>query len=629
MKYLDIKSLDKYIEGSERYRRFLAEARSDADRYFSSFDDSTSRISRWAHHYFCKKEGGRLIYNPESPESHVCSICGTEYSSDLLNGVWYTIYRNEGAVNAWKSALIYRTSGEKKYLDYLISYVSWYDKHYLDFRLHKKEGEEFDTLEEAGWGCSRIMPQSLNESIFIIRIINALEMVREDLPEGFIEGLEKGLFAHVFELFRPQVNEIHNIPTWLNSGIAVMGLFTGNKEMIDFAFNGKLGLKAQLEKGVTADGFWYEGSIHYNFFLLEGVVNALLFAELKGYSFPEGKEILAKMLESAYGYAFDNHQFPNPNDGWPDLNLKTYSYVYSASVKVLGEDSQAAKLLGAILNQKVERGTVPLSKPIYFDNDVSMEEILFARDVRDRYREIPRTGSRNFPSSNCSTIKGNGLNIFVKYGHNGPSHAHPDKMEIEVLYKDVCLSRDLSNSGYGNPFCNEWHRVSASHNTVVIGGENHTGLGMGEILAAEDDYIKVSASEVYEGTAFTREIRILDQGFSDVFEIEQTDVKDCDYFFHVEGVLESDLVTEPARTGYTNNGYQHLKDVRKVCCRTDNLELRWDVKGVPFSSVIDMRNKEIFIMQSPDNPVVNYRTTMMIRETGRSVKYKLNWTVNL
>ncbi len=628
MKYLDIESLDTYIEGSERYRSFLAEARTDADRYFSSFDDSPSRISRWAHHYFCKKEGGRLIYNPESPESHVCSICGTEYSSDLLNGVWYTIYRNEGAVNAWKSALIYRTSREKKFLDYLISYVSWYDEHYLDFRLHKKEGEEFDTLEEAGWGCSRIMPQSLNESIFIIRIINALEMVREDLPEGFIEGLEKGLFAHVFELFRPQVNEIHNIPTWLNSGIAVMGLFTGNKEMIDFAFNGKLGLKAQLEKGVTADGFWYEGSIHYNFFLLEGVVNALLFAELKGYSFPEGKEILAKMLESAYGYAFDNHQFPNPNDGWPDLNLKTYSYVYSGAVKVLGEESRAARLLGAILNQRGERGTIPLSKPIYFDNDVSMEELLFAREIRDRYRDIPGSGSSNFPSSNCSIIKKNGMNLFIKYGHNGPSHAHPDKMEIEVLYKDICLSRDLSNSGYGNPFCNEWHRVSASHNTVVIGGENHTGLGTGEILASEADRLKVRADEVYKGVTYTREVRILEYGFTDVFEIEQDEDNVCDYFFHVEGTLKSQLEMKSAETGFSSNGYQHLKDVKKVEYGSESLTLLWDVKGTVFGSTIDMENKELFIMKSPDNPVVNYRTSMMLRQRGKSVNFKLSWSAN-
>ncbi len=48
------------------------------------------------------------------------------------------------------------------------------------------------------------------------------------------------------------------------------------------------------------------------------------------------------------------------------------------------------------------------------------------------------------PTSNFAMLRNNNWNVFVKYGLNGKSHAHPDIMNIEVMYKDQRISRDLS-----------------------------------------------------------------------------------------------------------------------------------------------------------------------------------------
>ncbi|MDD4083359.1 MAG: hypothetical protein PHD05_08270, partial [Sphaerochaetaceae bacterium] len=99
--------------------------------------------------------------------------------------------------------------------------------------------------------------------------------------------------------------------------------------MFHWCYNCEFGIKSQLSTGVTEDGFWFEGSILYNFFLLEGITSFMLLSEVYNQPFEQKEKlILNNMLVKAYMYSFDNDILPNPNDGWPNLNLKTFSNVY-------------------------------------------------------------------------------------------------------------------------------------------------------------------------------------------------------------------------------------------------------------------------------------------------------------
>ncbi|MDC7221045.1 MAG: heparinase II/III family protein [Spirochaetales bacterium] len=625
MNYLNQDLLGMVKENHAPTKDFLKNAAKEADTYFENFKDDPSAVSVWAHHYFCKEEGGLLIYNPETPEKHVCSICGKEYNNELLNGAWITMYRNSGAVNAWKAATLYKAEGDKKYLNYLIDYLTYYAENYSKFLRHNKDGLIFQEGEQAKWGVSRIMPQNLNEGIWITRVVNALEIVKEDLSADFIKMLEEKLFTPAFEMLKPQVHKVHNIPCWLDCTIGAMGLFLGRDDMVDFAFNGELSVNKQLEDGVTADFFWYEGSIHYNSFLLEGLVNLLLFTEIYGYDFAKGKEIIKNMLLSLYDYAFDDHRLPNPNDGWPDVNLKTYSYIYAMATRVFGEDSEIGKRLCSIVTADGERGTIPLSRPYYFKNDVSLEELLFTPALRYGKKEAVLNENRLFPASYCGMIGSGKSSVFLKYGHNGPSHAHPDKMTLEFILDGTCVSRDLSNSGYGNVYCNEWHRVTASHNTVMVNGENQNGFEGGECLTYEADRIHAKAENVYPGTTYERDLKIGDKDLSDSLTVTLSEESVCDYFFHVEGAPEGDLGGVSAEIGYETNGYQHLSDVVKIPVDGDTKEIVWTVGDKKVSSIIDVADAELYMAKSPDNPVVNYRTSIIVRKKGKSCQFTNNW----
>ena len=83
-----------------RNRQAILAMKKDVDDFLPSFCDSPAKLSRWGHHYFCDDDGGRLIFDLNSPHSHRCEICGKVYSNDVQDGVWVTFYRNRAVVLA-------------------------------------------------------------------------------------------------------------------------------------------------------------------------------------------------------------------------------------------------------------------------------------------------------------------------------------------------------------------------------------------------------------------------------------------------------------------------------------------------------------------------------------------------
>ena len=59
-----------------RNRQAILAMKKDVDDFLPSFCDSPAKLSRWGHHYFCDDDGGRLIFDLNSPHSHRCEICG-------------------------------------------------------------------------------------------------------------------------------------------------------------------------------------------------------------------------------------------------------------------------------------------------------------------------------------------------------------------------------------------------------------------------------------------------------------------------------------------------------------------------------------------------------------------------
>ncbi|WZL81183.1 heparinase II/III family protein [Vallitaleaceae bacterium 9-2] len=611
-----------------KIEQMAIEMENEVKIFAQKFSDDPKHQSAWGHHYFCEKDGTALIFNPENENEHKCPLCQTTYESKLYKEVWRYIYRNNAAVTVLKAAALYKRTREKNLLKIILDISQFYIYKFEEFPLHNKEGLYFNTYEEMQWGCGRIMPQNLNESIFFIRIFMALELVKKDLPKEFIEYIKNTFASQIFELLKSQVVKIHNISCWMNNAIGVIGLFSSRQDLIQFAFEGPYNNRRQLLEGVTEDGFWYEGSIHYNFFTLEGFMYLGIFAQRYKYTFDE-VAVLEKMLKAAYKYAFSNHILPNPNDGWPNINLKTYSYIYSMGVQIFGDNSETAQILRAILNNDSERVELPLSKPYYYNNEISLERFIFIPKFEMQGSIKKNDETTNFAASNFIILKNKTWNVFLKYGHHGPSHAHPDKMSIEVSTANKLITRDLSNAGYGAVICNEWHRKTPSHSTVIVDGTDHTSVEPGRLIDYTQESCVTQATKVYKDVDFKRSIKISETTLIDQFECNSNEVRTYDYVFHNEGNITEESLNKykwiSSDLGYADNGYQYYENVMKLDEESKEFVLDWQIKDLQLQSVFNTEDCEIYLAWTPDNPVNKLRRSLLIRKKMKNAVFYVTW----
>ena len=628
---MDYSNIGKLERGTlkKRYQDMLQHMGTEVTEFSEKFNDDYNKMSEWGHMYFCEEDGAILDFDLGKPHTHICTVCKKEYKSKQLDNVWVYFYRGKAIQTALNAAVVYKATKEMKYLKYVEKIIGYYAEHYTDFEIHSKDAAvEITTTGKLGY--ARIMPQELNEAVIMVKIARIMEILKEDISKEFSESV-RNMFREVFEILAPQVNKVHNKPCWSACAIGSMGFVIQDKEMIDFAFNSEFNINRQLEEGVTS-GIWYEGSMYYSFFTLEGIADLLLFAKTYNYHVPVLEETVELMLNTAYDYAFDNLIFPNPNDGWPDINLKTFSFLYHLGYKMFGEEK-----MGALL-RKIEKSDIPrrdpqLAKPYYFNNEISLEELLFNNDFNMEGVVCDKSGTSNFESSNVGILKNDSVNVFVKYGHQARSHAHADKMNIEVTLGGELVSRDISNSGYVSKLCNEWHRVTAAHNTVAVNGKNHTSIFRGEILEFNETECHVRSEKIYEnaidGVNFERKIQLSEKGFNDLFKVETKDGKTLDWFFHFEAGVEfmSNLETVQSDLGYHEDGYRHITNVREVKTEGDTIILNFKINSVEFTVELDLKDKKLILCNTVDNPVNAKRTSIILRSNKSNDTFTAKWNM--
>jgi len=598
----------------------LKDMEKDVVEFFETFNDDPAKFAGYGHNYFCEEDGGRLLFRLDSPEGHECPVCGHVYTEKKFTTTWVYLYRIRAVMEMMKSAYLYKITKETRYLNYITDTLMFYAENYKDFAVHKL-GVPTTNLNEGTSGAGRMMPQGLNESMAIVKILLALDVLNDEkvLEPEFLQFVKDNFFAPAIDgLLAHQINEIHNIKCWVLSAIGMAGAFFNEDRWVNLIHTGGYSITKQLKEGVTSDDFWYEGSIHYNFFTLEGVLSLMYFCKKYGREFGEAFDIPRRMLLASYDYAFENGMLPSPNDGWPNISLNTYAFQYYMALDVY-EDETLKAIIQEINTYTIGRQSLPLWDPYHFGN-IPLEA-LSGPPVHTAAKPKKR-GSILYPSSNFAFLRNNRVNLFLKYGHNGPSHAHPDKMTFDLMVDNVVMTRDLANAGYGSKICNEWHRMTAAHNTVAIDGGNHTDTNLGQVLHFSENEVSVKA-DVREGITFSRKFTITETEITDEFTINSETDHTWDYFLHIDGEMDCCCEKNPADLSYGANGYQHIKNVTKIGCKTFDIS----VKDVKCEITVLSDHDEAFLCETPDNPATRYRKTLVLRKRGKCAEFKVKWKI--
>ncbi|MFO7612489.1 MAG: heparinase II/III family protein [Clostridia bacterium] len=597
---------------------FFKDMMEKLDGFIETYHDEASRVTGWFHHYNCERCQGRLIFNIDNSNEHACSVCGHVNSSETLSRVWYNMYRGQANSSIYSSGAAYRLTGDMKYIRHIERILDFYSENYDDF-VSDPIAKRFE---------GKLMNQHLDDATSMMTILLGLDMVRERFSVEKLKYYYEKLFKREAEMFDFFANRIYNIPVWIKCAQAMTGVFFNEKEHIQKGIYGVYGVLDQLRKGVTAEGMWYEGSMHYHFYTLMPIAYLMFICRRMEFDIPEMPyiyETVEKMFEYPLRMMFANGRLPNPNDAHPFLEISMYrnQYEYAAAIY---DNSLFKGLCSGFRSDRTRPGTLAgLLLNVWNGGAAEMD-----------------FGTVINPESCTAMLRKDGTEVFLKFGTLTHLHRHPDVMNFEMGFDGDVVSYDIGNGGYASSLFVEWQRKTLCHNTVAVDqtDQYRMSLPFGTVEEAnpEDAYIKTKAKAVYEATDYTRSFRVSRNRVEDEFLVRNWETHDVDWFFYCKGQLSCPYPTEEVETlasGYLAKGspcdreyqaereagYQHFKDIRKFETDGDwfvdfvlpDKKIRVSMKGEPGTMV--------YLVNSPTSDKENMRRGVMVRRVASATTY--------
>lgn len=583
-------------------------------------DQPPTLESGWTHHYYCDDDATRLTFDFKKPHEHICPKCRRVYTGQPWDNAWRTMIHGSIASNIERAAILARLRpAEKKYAQYVRSNVLFYAEHYADYAVHGRNA-----------GKGKIMPQSLDEAIQIVTIGRALEFGQ---GQGWLDDAEQRLVAQRLfkasvELLQPQVKEIHNIHAWMLASIATSARQLDDQALLDWTINSPHGFKQQIERGCDDDGFWYEGSISYQYYTFNAFMSHAWAASWMGVDLFDSPK-LQKMLMATLNLVYADGTFPTHNDGWPGVTLDPNFYEMGAWAWT---KSSFATDLGWIYRltgkakdvAELACGPDQMSKPIEPQYRASVQALLLGPVDVDEDAPQPKRESRHFPASGIAILESkDDLRICLRAGPDGGSHDHRDKLNIDVFAKGKLIVPDLGTSGYGATITNKWYKTAASHCTIVIDGKRqNAGKGVIERFAEKEIFAR--ADDVYPGVKMSRHIRLIESGWEDVVQVDCEKESQIDYFFHAAGKITADLQLEPATLG-DGSGYAWLRDVRGATTDTPST-VTWATSAGKLTASLDASPRTLLVLSDGDtNPAGGDLGVLTIRRNTKQTRFVVRY----
>lgn len=570
----------------------VSSLRSEVDVWMAAERPLPTEGAGWYHNYFCPADGTRLSFDINKPGEHVCPACGSVYSGSPYDEAWVTMFQFHLQRAVRGAAALHRITAEPAYPRFVAEVLGFYAERYADTPVHGQ------------WaGKGKIMGQGLTEAILLLRYAEALELCRDGLdPATFDLIARKLLVAGARFIVSQGPGSVHNIPCWHNAGVGVVGLVTGEEDLVNWAVRGEFGLDRQLAEGVLVDGFWIEGSIGYHFYALDAL-RSLCFALGEGYA---DHEALLRMFLAPLDYAYPDGSLWSNNDSWHEDSLDKRAPVYEYAHHFWPRAG-----FGPLLAETYET-----------EQRNSVDALLFGEPLPQPGRVV--RPSRVFEPSGFGILRGGSgdttAQATLKFGPHGGGHGHPDKLALTYFAAGRLILPDLGSPGYGVPLHTQWCRRTAAHNTVVV-DETDQAPCTGRLLhfeAGPPARIDAVCEDAYDGVALRRRLLLDGSLLVDLVDVEADEGHTVDLHMHVRGRLTSPAKAPPAPALGEEPPYSLYTNVRELA-EIPTLGAGWDVgdgwvfQWIPAGPAGDCVT---YVADCPDNPADRMLSAIIRRTRG-------------
>ncbi len=485
---------------------------------------------QWWHHYVCPTQGVRLEFRP--PNTHRCPVDGKTVTGWPYDQVILSDRHDALAAAARDLGLAYQLTRDPTHAEKAAWILTQYAGQYGNYKLH-------DTNNRVTRQAARAFAQTLDESIWLIDIAWAYDLIRETLSDTARQHIETGLLRPSAATVRAYDAGASNWQSWHNAGLSAAGFVLNDSDLTNFAL---ASFRAQMKTSVLDDGFWYEGAWSYHFYALDALTRTAEMAARNGIDFWNEEPNLLALFKTPSRLMFADGSLPMFNDTGA-LNLFSQDGLYEYA---FGRTRDAA--LMNVLGRRT-RGR---------------NALLFGNPELPPAEKAPLE-SHLFAGAGYAVLRApvNDHAVIMKFGPHGGGHGHYDKLGITSFAIGGPLAIDPGTQAYTAPTHNTWDKATIAHNTLSV-DESQQREATGELLWFQhgDGFTAVSASAgpAYPQANLKRTLLTTAEYTLDLSEATATDgaAHTFDWAYHNYGTPKTDLPME-AWSGFRQaNGYQHL-----------------------------------------------------------------------
>ncbi|RXA95349.1 heparinase II/III family protein [Yersinia sp. 2105 StPb PI] len=287
----------------------------------------------WELFYYCPKHGVPLIWDRLSPEVyHYCPVDNEALTGEPYRGAWWRKLNDLNARACYQLGIAWMLTGEKVYFTRVRDILMAYARYYPGYAEHG--GIPYN-------GPGKMNAQTLCEALCLSEFVKGYDLIYDALAPAERTTIERDLLRACAEfLISKRWKQLHNHEVRINSALAMTGAVLDDPRYLHIGVTAVWGLHDQLRGGVLKGGLWFEGSLHYHHYALQGFFE---FERMIRYAYQDyslmGQPYYRKMLDLPIKLLMPDDTEPTFNDCIPMKDTVTYPDLYEFAYACYGEDN--------------------------------------------------------------------------------------------------------------------------------------------------------------------------------------------------------------------------------------------------------------------------------------------------
>jgi hypothetical protein len=518
----------------------------------------------------CPTHGVYLDFDPFKPHDHRCPICGEVFRGPLHDRFWIYWYQLWLAERAVHAALLSTLGVDERFASLAERILRGYLARYLSY-------PNVDNV----LGPTRLFFSTYLESIWLLQICVAADLVAARNPD-LATRIGGEVIAPSVALIESYDEGLSNRQVWNDVALLAAGRMLGDDRLTERAMYGPSGILSLLEKGLLADGTWYEGE-NYHLFAHRGLWYGVTLAKRAGLEIPD--ELLDRFqrgFATPFATALPDLTLPSRRDSQYAISLRQWRIaeycelgvarredpmLLGALQRIYGDDVPRHPTGRSASSADVERNT---HASALARADLSWRALLFAK---------PTLPAREPLAPRSVLLDAQGIAVFrrdagrayaaLDYGHSGGGHGHPDRLNLLLVHDDVRWLDDFGTGSYVDRSLH-WYRSTLAHNAPLVNGHSQERVH-GTLIAFDErgsaGWIAATAA-IAPGVSMTRSLIVMPTYALDVLAWKSDSEVTVDLPLHVDLAIDPPDLTQldgslTGGTG-TEDGFDCVRDARAV-----------------------------------------------------------------